>query len=146
MMLMREYQEKIDYIRVPGTPCVVRAYSHNAGETWLPSELVRDLDLPPDDTSAISVKRIPSTGDLLLLRCTGNPPGPNPKSRTPFVSAISTDDGSTWPIQQQKILLGNPQEDYGYPGLIFVGDTALISVTTLTGLAVIRVSTQWFYP
>lgn len=134
MMLMRTYSGS-----------VARAYSSDKAESWSAGELVKELPLPPS-SSALNVKRIPSTGDLLLLRAKGGPTEP-PQRRTPFVSVISTDDGATW--TQERVIGGDPEDDYGYPSLLFAEDggkpIALISYHRRDGLHVVRIGIDWFY-
>jgi sialidase-1 len=131
MMLMRTY-----------SGFVARAYSTDRGESWSEGKPVPELPLPPHSTSALNVKRVPSTGDLLLLRCKGGPADP-PHRRTPFVSVISKDDGETWTLE--RAIMGDPEDDYGYPGLLFVGDLALICYHQRDGLHVARIGIDWFY-
>ncbi|MDA1313458.1 MAG: sialidase family protein [Acidobacteria bacterium] len=117
---------------------VVRSYSADQGESWSPGEHLKNLSLPPN-SSALNVKRIPSTGDPLLLRCSG---GAN-RLRTPFVSAISKDDGESW--TNQRTIGGDPEDDYGYPSLLFVDGLAIISYHQRDGLHVARIPIEWFY-
>jgi sialidase-1 len=131
MMLMRNYSHRVG-----------RGYSTDGGESWSKGELVKELPLPPYEASPLNVKRIPSTGDLLLLRCTGGPAA-QPKRRTPFVSVISKDDGKTW--VNERVILGDPQDDYGYPCLEFVDDMAIIGCHKRDGLHVLRIGIEWFY-
>ena len=127
MMLCRTYHK-----------FVLRSYSSDGGETWSPGEPIRELKLSPN-SSALNVKRIPSTGDLLLLRSSGGTGG----HRTPFVSAISRDDGKTW--EKDRVIQGDPDEDYGYPSLRFLGNTVLISYHRRDGIHVARIGVDWFY-
>jgi sialidase-1 len=131
MMLMRNYSHLVG-----------RAHSTDGGHSWSKGELVKNLPLPPHETSAINVKRIPSTSDLLLLRCTGGP-AERPKRRTPFASVISRDDGRTW--VNERVILSDPQDDYGYPCLEFMDDIAIIGCHTRDGLHVLRIGIDWFY-
>ena len=117
---------------------VVRSYSDDEGVTWSPGEEVRSLKLPIN-SSALNVKRIPVTGDLLLLRSTGT----NDRLRTPFVSTISQDEGDTW-IHERPIG-SDPEDDYGYPSLTFIDSLALISYHKRSGIYVARVGIDWFY-
>ena len=131
MMLMRSY-----------SGFVVRAYSSDQAESWSEGEPVKALPLPPYSTSALNVKRIPATGDLLLLRCIGGPKE-SPRRRTPFASVISKDDGQTW--ENERIIMGDPEDDYGYPGLTFLDDVALVVYHQRDGLHVARIGIDWFY-
>jgi sialidase-1 len=117
---------------------VVRSYSQDQGATWSKGEHVRALKLSPN-SSALNVKRIPRTGDLLLLRSTGGEGG----YRTPFVSVISKDEGKTW--IHQRVIGGDPDDDYGYPALLFLGDLAVINYHKRDGIYVARIPTDWFY-
>ncbi len=130
MMLMRTY-----------SGCVARAYSTDRGESWSKGELVRALPLPKT-SSALNIKRIPGTGDLLLLRASSGTQEP-PLKRTPLVSVLSKDDGETW--ENERVIAGDPEDDYGYPSLLFVGDTAVISYHQRDGLHVVRMALTWFY-
>jgi sialidase-1 len=131
IMLMRTY-----------SGYVARAYSADRGENWSEGQPVPELTLPRATSSALNVKRIPSTGDLLLLRCNNGPSEP-PRRRTPFVSVISKDDGQTW--ENERVIAGDPENDYGYPGLLFVNDMAMIVYHQRDGLHVARISVNWFY-
>ncbi len=130
MMLMRTY-----------SGYVARSYSNDGGKTWSKGEAVPELRLPPN-SSALNVKRIPSTGDLLLVRSSDGPKEP-PRVRTPFVSVISKDDGATW--TNDRTIAGDPEDDYGYPSLMFLDDLALISYHQRDGLHVARIGIDWFY-
>ena len=117
---------------------VVRSYSDDEGVTWSDGEAVRGLTLSAN-SSALNVKRIPETGDLLLLRSTGT----RDRLRTPFVSAISRDEGETW-IHELPIGV-DPNDDYGYPSLTFIDGLALISYHRRDGIHVARIGIDWFY-
>lgn len=117
-----------------------RAFSEDGGETWSEPEAMKDVPMTPR-ASAITVDRIPSTGDLLLLRCRGY--GEGERARTPFVSAISKDEGKTW--QNERIVAGDPKGDYGYQSVDFVDDKAIISYHHRDGLHVARIDIDWFY-
>lgn len=131
LMLMRTY-----------SGFVARAYSTDQGASWSVGEPVKGLRLPPYSTSALNIKRIPSTGDLLLLRCVDGPQEPA-RRRTPFASVVSKDDGVTW--INERIIAGDPEDDYGYPGLTFVDDLALVVYHQRDGLHVARIGVDWFY-
>lgn len=130
MMLMRTY-----------SGYVARSCSEDKCATWSEGKPVPELKRP-SNSSALNIKRIPGTGDLLLLRCSGNPPE-QPGIRTPFVSVLSRDEGETW--VNERVISGDPEEDYGYPSLLFVDETALISYHRRDGLYVLRIGVDWFY-
>lgn len=117
---------------------VVRSYSKDDGVTWTAGEPMRELVIS-QYSSALSVTRIPSTGDLLLLRTTGGVP-PN---RTPFVSAISKDEGMTW--NHERIIADNPEENYGYPSAIFANDMVLVAFNSKQGTHLARIRVDWLY-
>ncbi len=114
-----------------------RAYSDDKGETWSQGELLQDLPLPR--SGAVTVVRLPSTGDLLLIRITG---GKNGK-RSPLTTMVSKDEGQTW--TNPRNLAADPDGDYGYQSVTFVDDRALVSYHALDGLHVARVGLDWFY-
>jgi sialidase-1 len=115
-----------------------RAYSTDKGETWSKGELVKELSLPR--SGAVTVTRIPSTGDLLLIRITGA--GKEGK-RTPLTSAVSRDEGATW--TNERHIAADPEGDYGYQSVTFVDNVAVISYHALDGLHVARIGPDWFY-
>ncbi len=117
---------------------VVRSYSDDEGVTWSQGEAVRSLTLSTN-SSALNVKRIPATGDLLLLRSTGT----KDRLRTPFVSTVSRDEGVTW--IHERAIGSDPDDDYGYPSLTFVDNLALISYHKRDGIYVARIGLDWFY-
>ena len=127
MMLFRTYSGYVG-----------RAYSRDGGESWGRGQAIPELSLPPN-SSALNVKRIPGTGDLLLLRCSAGSGG----LRTPFVSSISRDEGRSW--TQQRVIAGDPEDDYGYPSLLFLEEKALVTYHTRRGLRVARIGLNWFY-
>ncbi len=47
--------------------------------------------------------------------------------------------------ENERIIQGNPEDDYGYPSLLFVDNLALISYHQRDGLHVARIGTDWFY-
>jgi sialidase-1 len=138
---------------------VGKAHSHDHGDTWtgpgfyeLPSPLAPQC-----------IKRIPKTGDLLLLWL-NNPlavafaRGEKQATvtvrvgqidqelgaiRAPLSSAISRDEGETW--ENIRNITSNPHGDYGYAGVTFVGDVALVNYHSLDGLHVTRIGVDWFY-
>jgi sialidase-1 len=121
---------------------VARAFSDNGGQSWSEGEAMKDWKLSKN-ASALNVKRIPATGDLLLVRCTGE--GKSGEIRTPFASAISQDEGETW--IHERVIAGDPEDDYGYPSMTFLRDgrTVLIGFHARNGLHMARVDVDWFY-
>lgn len=98
------------------------ARSRDGGKTW--SEPV-SLGLPAPASPPL-LRRIPSTGDLLLVwnhnyDATHHHQG----ERRPLSSAISRDDGATW--EHLKDIEAAPGGSAAYPGLTFVGPDAFVT-------------------
>jgi sialidase-1 len=107
------------------------SYSEDRGETWSeaePSQLLTPL-------APASMKRIPSTGDLLLVwNDHSNVPAdwrPDESvkpiregRRTPLAMAISRDDGKTWGPSVN--LMDHPDGWYCYTAIHFVEDHVLL--------------------
>lgn len=121
--------------------CVGRAFSTDQGQTWSPGELRWDWKMSRR-SSAVSVDRVPSTGDLLLIRCTGEG-GPEGRYRTPLVTAVSQDEGETW--THERVLAGDSDDDYGYQCVTFLDDRVLIGYHARDGLHVASLDVRWFY-
>jgi len=119
---------------------VGRAFSGDRGAVWSPGELVKELPISAN-ACAVTVKRIPTTGDLLLIRTTAGEGG----RRTPLVSVISRDEGQTW--GNPRTLAGDPDDDYGYQSVTFLPEknVCAMSYHARDGLHVARVGIEWFY-
>ncbi len=92
-----------------------RAYSTDRGVTWSdpePTPVIAPL-------SPQSIKRIPSTGDLVMVW------NNSPKDRFPLTVAISKDEAQTWRHVQN--LDADPAHTYSYTGIEFVKDRALFT-------------------
>jgi hypothetical protein len=102
------------------------SFSSDRGRNWRPARpsAFRSPNAP------MSVKRIPSTGDLLAIWCDHSGrwklPKPKPASwtRTPLVSAVSRDDGRTW--QHHRLIEKSPDHGYCYTAIHFVDDAVLL--------------------
>jgi Neuraminidase (sialidase) len=99
--------------------------SDNAGETWS-APVATDIFSPE---SPATVRRIPTTGDLLLIwnDHTGKPEEyrrSHPPIRTPLSAAISRDAGRTW--QNRKIIENDPDSGFCYTAVTFVGNRVLL--------------------
>jgi hypothetical protein len=125
-----------------------RSYSADGGDTWSSPEAT-DLLTP---VSTASVKRIPSTGDLLLVWNDHSHTDPALKNqRTPLAVAISKDDGKTW--ENRKNLYSDPAGAYCYTAIDFVGDRVLLGhcagqAKGAAGLArtvITSFDVQWLY-
>jgi sialidase-1 len=98
------------------------AYSSDSGLTWGATE-VTDVASPP---SPASIKRIPRTGDLLMVWNNA------PWGRFPLAAGISKDDGKTWEHVQN--LEAEPRCTYAYTSITFVEDRALLTYYVDRGL------------
>lgn len=73
-----------------------------------------------------TLRRIPSTGDLMLIWNDNHQPGAgHGGKRTPLTVAISDDEGQTW--KQNKLLEADPEYDYSYISLTFYQGRAIMS-------------------
>jgi hypothetical protein len=101
--------------------CQYRSYSADGGNTWSPAEPT-DIKSP---VSPASVKRIPRTGDLLLVwNDHSRVDVARRGKRTPLTAAVSRDDGKTW--GNGKVLEDDPDGWYCYTAIAFVGDRVLL--------------------
>ncbi|GIW96961.1 MAG: hypothetical protein KatS3mg111_0294 [Pirellulaceae bacterium] len=99
-----------------------RSYSTDGGDTWSPMETmgVRSPEAPA------TIRRIPATGDLLLIWNDIYTPGADHGGRrTPLVAAVSSDDGQSWHVVGE--LESDPARTFSYPSLTFVGARVLLS-------------------
>ncbi|MDD2456068.1 MAG: sialidase family protein, partial [Kiritimatiellae bacterium] len=130
------------FIRASGG-CQYLSYSSDGGDTWTPP-VPSEIKSP---VSPASIKRLPSTGDLLLVwNNHDNIPDSLKNKRVPLSTAISKDDGKTW--QCVKVLEGNPKGWYCYIAIHPVGDSVLLGYCAMSGLAhsrVTRVPVAWIY-
>jgi len=97
------------------------AFSEDGCETWTdlrPSDIISPL-------SAASIKRIPSTGDLLLVwNNHANAPAEIRGKRTPLTAAISRDEGKSW--ENIQTIWDDPHRHYCYIAIHFIGDQVLL--------------------
>ncbi len=128
--------------------CQLLSYSQDGGETWSPLE-TSDIMSP---VSPASIKRIPKTGDLLLVW--NNHDGISEQlrgKRTPLSVAVSSDEGQTW--KHVKNIADNPHGWYCYTAIAFAGDDVLLGHCAgdrrkNNGLAethITRFSLDWLY-
>lgn len=108
-----------------------QSYSSDAGETWstaVPSSIRSPL-------APASIKRIPSTGDLLLVwndhaavpeawRADESLPREPEGRRTPLTVAVSRDEGKTW--VHKRDLMAHPDGWYCYTAIHFQGGNVLL--------------------
>ncbi len=119
------------------------AYSQDGADGWSTPK-VSTLASP---VSPASIKRLPATGDLLLVwNDHAGIPASLRKRRVPLSVAISKDDGQTW--QHVKALEGNPAGWYCYIAIHPVDDAVLLGYCAMSGLAhsrITRVPLAWLY-
>lgn len=100
---------------------IATSISEDGGETWgQPSQ----LSVPAPEAPA-TIRRIPSTGDLLLVWNNVAPPAGGRGKRTPLTAAISSDEGLTW--KHVRNLDTAAGETYAYTSVLFHRDRALLS-------------------
>lgn len=102
---------------------IARSISDDGGDTWSDAIPLSDLKAPE---APASIRRIPSTGDLLLIwNNTYNSAAGHGGRRTPLTAAISSDEGATW--RHIRDLETRRDRTYSYPSLIFVNGRAVMS-------------------
>ena len=123
------------------------SYSADGGETWT-APVASNIISP---VSPASIKRIPQTGDLLLVwNDHSSIPVALKGKRTPLSVAISRDEGKTW--EKTKTLYDDPNGWYCYIAIDFVGDDVLLGHCAgdrrTNGLAttnITRFNLDWLY-
>jgi Neuraminidase (sialidase) len=117
-----------------------RSFSADGGVTWSAPEPT-ELKSP---SSPATIRRIPSTGDLLLVWNNAAPMASNAgEPRDPLTTAISRDEGKTW--THVKNLEDSAGADYCYTSVTFVGDRAVLSYYERGGLKMCTADVKWFY-
>lgn len=102
---------------------IATAYSSNQGDTWSAPSQLADLVAPE---APATMRRIPATGDLLLIWNNTFAAGAgHGGQRTPLTAVISSDEGQTW--QHVRHLEQNPKQTYSYTSLIFVKNRAVLT-------------------
>ena len=96
-----------------------RSVSDDGGETW---SMPEPSGLASPESPAL-LKRIPTTGDLLLLW--NNVASKSNWPRTPLTAAISKDEGESWGHFAD--IDNRADFDAAYPSVTFVGDEALVA-------------------
>ena len=123
----------------------VRAYSSDKCETWSKGEPIKELKMPY--AGLPTVRRIPSTGDLLFIWITERSVDrENPKihRRCTLTAAISADEGKTF--GHFRNIASDPEDDFGYQCIEFLGnDRAVVAYHCRDGLRVARIPIGWFY-
>jgi len=123
----------------------VRAYSSDRCETWSPGEPIKELKMPY--AGLPTVRRIPSTGDLLFIWISERSVDKNdPKihRRCTLSSVISKDEGKSF--VNQRNIASDPEDDFGYQCIEFLAaGPAVVAYHARDGLHVARISIDWFY-
>ncbi len=120
--------------------------STDGGKTWSAPEPT-EMKSP---NGPASIKRLPDSGDLLAVYNDHSGLFPFPAGkRNPFVAAVSTDGGKTWP--RRKLVESDPDGLYHYTAIHFVGDAVLLGycagdskVGALNRLRIRRIPLEWF--
>ncbi len=101
---------------------IATSRSSDGGDHWsAPSE----FSVPAPESPA-TIRRIPATGDLLLVWNNNYAAGTNHGGkRTPLTGAVSSDGGKTW--QHTRNLEAEPNAAYAYTSIAFHRDRALLS-------------------
>ena len=93
-----------------------KCYSENGGDTWSRPERMSVWS----PTSPQTIRRIPSTGDLLMVW--NNSSG---QTRSPLTMAVSSDEGETW---ERFLDIENEQgHTYAYPSILFQDEEAVLT-------------------
>jgi sialidase-1 len=134
------------------TGCQWEMVSADAGTTWSPPRPSRFRS----PCSALSIKRIPATGDLLAVwndhsrRWKLGRPTRSSWGRTPLVAAISSNDGRSWKWSQ--VLESDNRRGFCYTAIHFTPDAALLAYScggvgsgVLQDLCIRRVTLDWLY-
>jgi sialidase-1 len=125
-----------------------RCYSDDGGETWSPAQ-PSEIKSP---LSPASLKRIPTTGDLLLVWNDHSNIDESLKAkRTPLSAAISRDDGKTW--SASKIVEADPDGWFCYTAIEFIDDRVLLAYCAGNGqkkeglntTRITSIPTDWLY-
>ncbi len=123
----------------------VRAYSSDKCESWSKGEPMKELPMPY--AGLPTVRRIPSTGDLLFIwnsEKSTDKQDSRIHRRCALTTAISKDEGKTF--EPFRYIARNPEDDFGYQCVTFLGkDLALVGYHARDGLHVARIGIDWFY-
>lgn len=123
----------------------VFAYSEDKGQTWGPPIPRKDIKLPY--AGLPTVRRIPSTGDLLFIwisERSQDKEKPQINRRCTLTAAVSKDEGQTF--ANQRNIASNPEDDFGYQAVEFLADgTVLVAYHFREGIRLARIGVDWFY-
>lgn len=121
-----------------------RSYSSDNGVSWTYAE-PSGIKSP---ISPASIKRIPKTGDLLLVWNNNGVKGPGYFSgqRSPLTVAVSKDEGLTW--NKVKNIETDPKGMFCYTAIQFSGKNVLLGYGVGAGLSssyIRKLSLNWIY-
>ena len=130
--------------------CHYRSYSEDGGVHWSAAE---PTDIITRCVSPASIRRIPQTGDILIVYTDHShlPPDAQAK-RTPLVTAISRDEGESW--EGHKVLDDDPDGCYCYTAIHFLDDEDTVLLGHCAGqyttgglnlTQITRVPVEWLY-
>ncbi len=124
---------------------IATSYSDDGGDTWSEPGQLSTLKAPE---APATLRRIPSTGDLLLVwNNTFAPDAGHGGRRTPLTAAISSDDGRTW--SHIRNLESRDDRSYAYTSLTFVRGRAVLSYWERDGAMLSSrfrsLPISWFY-
>jgi len=118
-----------------GLGYIFGAYSSDGGETWTKPGSMGIVS----PRSPQTIKRIPSTGDLLMVW--NNTPGPR---RVPLTAAVSHGDGQSW--KNFKNVEADETQTYAYTSVTFIGDEVFLTYyCDHRSLKLKIVPVDWFY-
>ncbi len=101
---------------------IARSYSADGGNTWSKPEST-GIKAPE---SPATIRRIPTTGDLVLIwNHTWVPGSGHGGRRTPLTSAVSADEGRTW--KHFRSLEGAASRTFAYTSLTFIDNRAIMT-------------------
>ncbi len=121
--------------------------SNNSGESW--SEIEKGNIKSP--LSPATIKRIPATGDLLLVWNNNFQEGRDGGKRTPLNIAVSNNEGKTW--SKIETIESDPDGWYCYTAIEFADDHVLLGhcagnrkmYNGLETTQITRLSLDWIY-
>jgi len=123
----------------------VFAYSEDKGESWGPPVERTDIAMPY--AGLATVRRLPSTGDLLFIwinKRSQDKVKPEINRRCGLAVAISTDEGQT--LTHVRQIADDPNDDFGYQAVQFLADgTVLVAYHARDGIRLSRIGVDWFY-
>ncbi len=129
---------------------ILHSFSMNAGVSWSRPEPLG----PRSPISPSLIKRLPSTGDLLLVWNDSDRRTAHPQWRSPLSAAISRDEGQTW--SEVRDIEADTSTTYCYPSVTetasghviltyYRGETVEGRHRNLRQMVVRRLPTSWFY-